>query len=114
MRLSQLEPALILIADGNTLAHIGFDQRPDGISFLCPQCFKDNGGSVGTHSILCWQPHVSQDVLPAPGRWAIDGDSFENLSLIAGSSSILLNESKCHAHFYVTNGDVVFCGDSGH
>jgi len=45
--------------------------------------------------------------MPIPGRWEFIGTSFENLSLVAGSSSIQLT-SGCMAHFTITNGDIIF------
>ena len=83
-------------------------QDADGISFLCPKCFEQNKGSIGTHSVLCWTPKVPPNVDPKPGRWNLVGTSYEDLSLVAGSSSVLLT-SGCMAHFVVQNGNVSFC-----
>ncbi len=77
----------------------------EGIFFLCPVCFKANGGPVGTHGIICWTPKVPPDAQPGPGRWELVGSSFEDLSLRAGSSSIKLTGG-CEAHFHVTNGNI--------
>ena len=40
---------------------------------------------------------------PQPGRWQLVGDTFETLSLIADSSSVLLLGG-CNAHFFVSHG----------
>lgn len=76
----------------------------DGVSFLCPLCYLANFGPVGTHSIICWKPHVPQDVRPGPGRWNHQGSGLPDLSLRAGSSSIFLMQSGCRWHGFVENG----------
>jgi hypothetical protein len=77
----------------------------DGIAFLCPKCFADNSGSRGTHQVLCWRPRVPADVSPKPGRWEFEGTGYDDLSLRAGSSSILLNGG-CNAHFWIEHGAI--------
>lgn len=81
-------------------------QEADGLSFLCPVCFIANAGPVGTHSIMCWRPRISQDVSPKPGRWEFEGTGLDDLTLVAGSSSILLTGPGCGAHFYIRNGEI--------
>ena len=78
----------------------------DGIQFLCPKCFAKNGGPRGTHQVLCWRPRVPAGVQPGPGRWEVVGTSFDDYSLVAGSSSVAL-QGGCAAHFFVTNGQIV-------
>lgn len=109
---------------------IPFDAA-DGVLFLCPRCFTLNHGEVGTHSVLCWRPRVPQDISPKPGRWEFTGTGFADLTLVAGSSSVLLTSdlsaecAQCHrtgasadetcrfcpcrAHFFVRHGNIVFC-----
>lgn len=82
-------------------------ERADGVCFLCPKCLKANGGyAPGVHSIVCWRPTVPVNVSPGPGRWDLQGTGFENLSLVASSSSVALNGG-CKAHFFVRNGEIV-------
>jgi hypothetical protein len=80
----------------------------DGIRFLCPKCFEANGGPKGTHSIICWQPHVPQTTPPTPGRWSFEGSTLDNLTLVAASSSIRLTGG-CMAHFWIRDGEAVPC-----
>jgi len=82
--------------------------QADGVIFLCPKCFHDNGGPVGTHSVICWSPAVSQDHVPRPGRWNLVGTAIDDLTLVAGSSSVQL-QGGCGAHFFVRGGRVVPC-----
>src|SRR5271155_4091104 len=113
MRLAELEPQF-LRREGNVHHYVDSANEADGIFFLCPECFKHNGGSVGTHGCICWKPHIPQDVHPVPGCWSFTGDSYQNLTLVAGSSSVKLDaEGGCKAHFNVTNGEIQFHGDSG-
>lgn len=119
-------------------------ESADGILFLCPRCFQLNAarfadtpdlgcppGHYGTHSVLCWRPRVPQTITPKPGRWEFTGTDFTDLSLVAGSSSVLLTSDMnvecaqckrtgasaddvcrycpCRAHFYVRAGHIEFC-----
>lgn len=107
MKLTELEPTFLKILSDQTYRMIDDVGLADGIEFLCPVCFKKNGGKVGTHAIICWRPHVPQSVPPTPGRWEFQGSGYNNLTLFAGSSSILLTSAECKAHFHITNGEIV-------
>ena len=81
-------------------------QDARGLMFLCPTCYVQNGYSnVGVHWNMCWSPDVSQDFHPNPGRWEIVGTGLEDVSLVAGSSSVLC-KGDCGAHFFVTRGKI--------
>lgn len=80
-------------------------ERADGIWFLCPKCFQKNGGDKGTHMVICWSPEVPADVEPKPGRWFLKGTSIDDVTLVAGSSSIKLNGG-CSAHFWINGGRI--------
>lgn len=108
MKLTDLDPQFLHIDDSSHYAHVAHVEDADGVSFLCPKCFVANGGPVRTHQILCWRPRVSQDISPTPGRWEFEGTGYHDLTLVAGSSSILLsNPDGCGAHFFIRRGDVV-------
>lgn len=77
----------------------------DGIRFLCPKCFTTNGGPRGTHSVICWRPRVAAHITPGPGRWEFEGSGLADLTLVAGSSSILLHGG-CNAHFWIRAGEI--------
>lgn len=84
-------------------------QDANGILFMCPKCFIAKGHtSKGVHGVICWSPLVPQTVDPKPGRWELAGDTFDTLSLVAGSSSVLLT-SGCNAHFFVKHGSIEMC-----
>lgn len=79
----------------------------DGVMFLCPKCFEDPPiGPVGTHSVICWSPKVSQDHAPKPGRWNLVGTGIDDLELVAGSSSVQI-VGGCNVHFLVRAGRIV-------
>lgn len=83
-----------------------------GIMFLCPQCFKANGGPVGTHAVMIAfegrgvLDHEGSRGTDGPTRWQVSGDSLENLTT---TPSILLSPPGCGWHGYLTNGEATFC-----
>jgi hypothetical protein len=110
MKLLDLEPQGLKLAGAGepfVWRHCDFADA-DGVMFLCPVCFKANGGAVGTHVIVCWRPRVPPSVRPGPGRWEWQGSSFADVTFVAGSSSVLLTGG-CHAHFFVRDGEIVPC-----
>lgn len=108
MKLADLEARFIKIEDERTHRYVDTLPEADGVMFLCPTCFAANGGSVGTHSMICWRPRVGQEHSPRPGRWEFEGSGLADLTLVAGSSSVLLNGG-CNAHFFVRSGAIVQC-----
>jgi hypothetical protein len=107
VRLVDLEPVFLIIEEaGKLYRHADDPVGADGVMFLCPKCFITNHGSVGTHSVICWAPHVPQTEDPKPGRWALKGTGYSDLTLVAGSSSILITKG-CMAHFFIQNGEIV-------
>lgn len=110
MRLTELEPQFLRYVDERTM-HVGDPpdvslQESDGIMFLCPKCFKANSGPIGTHRVICNRPRVPQsEHRVGPGRWEFTGSGFDDLTLVAGSSSILL-QGGCGAHFFIRNGAI--------
>lgn len=108
MRLTELEPRFLRIVSENRFANVESLGEADGIAFLCPQCFRDNGGPKATHSIICWQPTVGKRMQPGPGRWHLYGTDFDDLSFVGDSSSSVLLTGGCNAHFFVSNGEITF------
>lgn len=108
MKLADLEPQFLRATSPAIHHYVDTIAEADGVSFLCPKCFVANGGPVRTHQTLCWRPKVSQDFSPKPGRWEFHGTGYADLTLVAGSSSILLTGG-CNAHFYVRNGAIEMC-----
>ncbi len=109
MRLADLDPEFLQYEarEGRVFHHV-VDAIADahGIMFLCPKCFVANGGPVRTHRVICWQPgKVPDDAKPGPGRWTLAGTNFDDLSLVAGSSSVLL-QGGCRWHGFVQDGSV--------
>lgn len=79
----------------------------DGVMFLCPKCHAENGGPVGTHSVICWfVGRVVDDVDPKPGRWTPKGTGLHDLTFVpsAGRSHSVLLKGACAWHGFVTNG----------
>lgn len=109
MKLTELEPKFLKWEDDRHFLMTDEIAGADGLEFLCPVCFKANNGPVGTHAIICWTPKVPQSTSPTPGRWNIQGSGYHDLSLVAGSSSVLLNGAPCKAHFFVRSGQIEIC-----
>lgn len=111
MRLTTLSPVWLRYSqkpDGRIrLTHVESITEAQGIMFLCPKCFLANKGTVGTHRVICWASDrgVPDDAMPKPGRWKLVGTSFDDLSLVAKSSSVLLMGGCCW-HGFVTKGEV--------
>jgi len=79
-----------------------------GVRFLCPVCFQENGGPVGTHGVeVAFEgrgvlPHQgSQASGGQPSRWHVTGTGFEDLTL---TPSIHLAGDGCGWHGWVTHG----------
>ena len=106
MRLAELEPQFLRVVDPKRWAHVDSIAEADGIFFQCPVCWLKNQGPTGTHGVVCWRPRVPQTVHPVPGRWEFQGGGYGNLTLVAGSSSVLLM-SGCKAHFFVRAGEII-------
>lgn len=109
MYLTDIKPQFIQLTDTrgghrkvNTLGDA------DGIRFLCPKCFKANGGEVGTHHVICWfEDRVPDDVRPGPGRWRPAGSTYADLSFVAGKRSPSVNLTDgCKWHGFIKNGKV--------
>lgn len=106
MRLLDLDPEFLTVdIETKIMTIVDNIEKAQGVNFLCPKCFVDNEGEVGTHRVICWNSSVPQEVYPVPGRWEMEGSGFNDLTLKAGSSSVLLTGG-CAAHFFITNGDI--------
>lgn len=110
MTLLELKPEYLQYVS-ETEVHAEVDrEKANGIMFLCPECTRreQNGEKINVHSVLCWDLSVPQTISPTPGRWNILGLGFDDLTLQNGSSSIALTGG-CSAHFWIRNGEIIFC-----
>lgn len=113
MRLIDLEPKFLTLTSEEGACRLHDDlATAQGIEFLCPKCFVENGNSsVGTHSVMCWfrDRGVSDVISPGPGRWTPEGTGYEDLSFVPGNPpmacSVLLTAG-CGWHGFVRNGEV--------
>lgn len=113
IRLTDLEPELLTYIDTRHRrrdAALTLDTA-DGIIFLCPKCYLENGKSkVGVHSVICWfEGRVPDDATPGPGRWTPRGTGFADLTFVPGErhkpvSVRLLGGCQWHGH--IANGNV--------
>ncbi len=111
MKLTELEATFYTIETPTLFRKTDKIEEADGVRFLCPVCWKKNGGPVGTESMICWKPSVPQTISPSGGRWNLVGTGYHDLSLVAGSSSILTRnaDGSEHWHGFVTGGEVTNC-----
>src|ERR1700743_1835317 len=86
-------------------AHVETLAEADGIFFLCPKCFAENKGNIGTHGVICWfVGKVPEHAEPKPGRWNPSGSGYDDLTFVApGAFSVLLT-SGCNWHGFVKQG----------
>lgn len=108
--LTELEPAFLRYeSDGIRDPRIPTLTDAQGLLFLCPLCFAQNHGPVGTHA--CEVSFEGRGVLPEQGshntegkptRWNVAGSGFHDLTL---TPSILL-QGGCNWHGFITNGEV--------
>ena len=121
MRLTELDAQFVRYEerDGHKyIHHVDTLAEAQGVMFLCPKCFKANGGPKGTHQILCWSRSAgaSEHAEPRPGRWQMVGTGLDDLTLNGdlagapgqGARSVLLL-SGCEWHGFVTNGEASIC-----
>lgn len=107
VKLTDLEPRFLRHESDTSWREVQTIAEADGISFVCPQCFKANGMKrPGVHSVICWQPRVPASTSPGPGRWTFSGTGYRDLTLSAKSSSIHLTGPGCGAHFFIRNGEI--------
>lgn len=106
IKLTTLEPQFIQRIDDRSWHEVDALAAADGIMFLCPKCWVENNGPIGTHAVVCWAPSVPQTTSPTPGRWNMVGTGFDDLSLVAGSSSIHLAGEGCQWHGFIRDGEV--------
>lgn len=105
MRLVDLDPVWMRIEEpGRLHRYVDGVAEAQGVMFLCPACFASNNGKVGTHMVLCWfqERGVPDTEKPGPGRWAISGANFLDLTL---SPSIQLIGG-CNWHGFVEGGQI--------
>ena len=126
MKLTELNPVFITMpVQEEHWTFQATEDGPDGaggIRFDCPQCrlhpendpWHVNSNGERRHRLTLYVPDAFDgDPNIGPGRWSLVGDSFENLSLDGGSSSSVLCEYGCRAHFFVKDGHIEMCDDSG-
>lgn len=108
-KLRELSVQFVTLVDDRTLQMHDDISKADGVQFLCPKCFVDNGNSdVGTHSIICWfSGKVGDAVDPKPGRWNPQGTGYDDLTFVPpGAVSVLLpGPHGCGWHGFVRNGE---------
>lgn len=124
IKLRELDPQFIVRkvdatqnpnVDQEHWVHVDKLEDADGLMFMCPKCYADNGGPVGTHVIVCWfVGRVPDKVTPSPGRWTPRGTSYDDLSFVpsAGRSHSVRLTGGCRWHGFVVDGTASILADS--
>lgn len=105
--LRELEAVFVWRIDDRHHREVDTLAEADGLRFMCPKCFADNAGPVGTHLVMCWfVGRVPDDEMPGPGRWTPIGTSLDDLTFVPseGRSHSVLLTSGCRWHGFITNG----------
>lgn len=108
MKLTEFQPRFLKWESDTLFRMVDSIAEADGVQFLCPVCWVKNKGPVGTESMICWSPKVPLTTTPRPGRWNLVGTGLHDLSLVAGSSSVLTKnpDGSQHWHGLIKNGEV--------
>ena len=118
MKLSDLEPRFLRTTEKEGVAQfVDSLEEAQGIFFVCPECTRRLGTTVGAHGITCYSSSrgvgPDRSDLAGPGRWTLLGTGYTDLTLgpePGRSNSVLLtSEGGCKAHFFVEQGDIRFC-----
>lgn len=107
-RLADLDAMLLRYHSGppETYEHVDALDVADGVMFQCPKCFADNGGPIGTHSVLCWfVGRVPDNIDPRPGRWVPSGTGISDLTFVGPDAASVLLIGGCGWHGFVCGGD---------
>lgn len=104
-KLTELEGTFLKRHDDRSHSMVGDRlEGADGVQFLCPLCWKANGGPVGTHVVICWfVGRVPDSETPGPGRWTPSGKGLADLTFVPGNpprsvSVALLSGCRWHGH----------------
>lgn len=100
-----------VVEPGRSCREVESIAEAQGVQFLCPKCFATNGGSIGTHSVICWSRSrgVTEEESPGPGRWSMEGTGISDLTLNGdaagggGARSVFLTAG-CGWHGFVNAG----------
>lgn len=104
MKLSELEPSFMRATDANHFHAVSSFEDAQGIMFLCPYCFRENGGPKGTHVVLVWFEGRNVPVACQPkARWKASGTCLEDLTINPS-----IHHPSCW-HGYVRDGQITFC-----
>ena len=103
MKLIDLQPQFLKLISANEHKYVDTVHEADGIQFDCPKCHADDKKG---HTIICWQPHVPQNIFPHPGRWYLVGTCYGDLTLKSSPSLVQL-QNGCHAHFFIRDGFII-------
>ena len=101
----ELDGQLLALEDDNTFRHVDTVAEADGIRFLCPKCFQENNGPIGTHSIVIFFskcPKAQQ--LMGHSGWNAAGRDLSDLTFTGPGAASVLLKTGCKYHGFIKNG----------
>lgn len=113
MKLRELEAEFLQLTDraGVRLRMGAALSGADGLWFLCPKCWAENGGRPGTHGIICWfRGRVPDEASPGPGRWTPSGTGLDDLTFVPGDPATAHSvqvTGGCNWHGFIRNGEAI-------
>lgn len=109
MRLLELQPHFFVLKtdygeDGERryFHHIDDFNKATGMRFLCPKCFIENGGEIGTHQLIVWFANHG-----APQGWNVVGTGYNDISFVPPGLTSIQAVGGCAVHIQITNGEVI-------
>jgi hypothetical protein len=99
VKLSDLEPQFVRFGENGGLRKVSTLAEAQGIRFVCPKC--------GEHQILIWfrDRGTPDEARPAPGRWAVSGSGYHDLTITPSINLDIPGATGCRWHGFVTNGE---------
>lgn len=99
--LSKLEPEFMRVVSLGRYDHPEKMADAQGVWFLCPVCFTNNDGPVGTHMVLIWFKGrgAPPEETPTP-RWEVSGTGLADLTI----KPSIHTQGGCGWHGFITNG----------
>jgi hypothetical protein len=102
-------PTVSVTGPREYIANVDLLAQAQGVQFLCPKCFQQNSGSVGTHWYQVTfadrgvgDEHGSHGTDGKPTRWQVSGSGYHDLTVYPSIQLL----GGCGWHGWIQNGEV--------
>ena len=101
----ELEGQLLKLQEDGALKHVNVIGHADGVRFLCPKCFRENKGPVGTHSVVLFFSNCPRaKELMGHSGWNAAGNDLSDLTFTGPGAASVLIKGGCNWHGFVKSG----------